>query len=145
MINSLFPCALRVEVKRAFKFELFALLFLLAGCAAKVAMPASEGFSQKKFIVSESGQKSLIFVKNASGIYHFAWFDMKSVPIARKALKSEPCDEFGVCAKFENEGFFPPNSHAEKLFLQILENAHRFKFELNVDGRRYEVENAPIS
>ena len=133
-------------VKTAFKFELLALLLLaFFGCAGRVAMPPSEGFSQKKFIVSQDGAKSLIFVKNAGGIYHFAWLDMKSVPIARKVLKSERCREFGVCAKFENEGFFPPNSHAEKLFLQILENAHRFKFELNVDGRNYEVENAPIS
>ena len=127
------------------RFLILALLpFLMCGCASKFTLGDTPEFSQKHFLVETDGVKSQIFVRKDENLYHFVWLDMLKAPIARKFLKFGNCGK-QICAQFENDGFLPPNKKAENLFLNLLQNIEKDKFELNLQGQIYKVLNANLS
>ena len=121
-----------------------ALLVLFCGCAKQVNLEKAPEFGQKHFIVESGGGKSQIFARSDENLYHFVWLDMMRVPIARKFLHLKDCGE-KICGEFENDGFLPPNKEAENLFLNLLENIEKSKFEINLDNKIYKVKNANLS
>lgn len=120
-------------------FILLCAAFFIGGCARKAPEQIAE-FSQKQFILTdELGVKSRALISKispASGEesrYKLVWLDMLGAPIARKIL-SITGDE----AKFRNDGFLPPDSQSEQVFLALLENADKANFAINAKGRRYD-------
>ena len=120
-------------------FILLCAAFFISGCARKAPEQIAE-FSQKQFILTDpNGVKSRALISKispASGKnsrYKLVWLDMLGAPIARKIL-SIAGDE----AKFRNDGFLPPDSQSERVFLALLENADKPNFTINAKGRRYD-------
>ena len=113
--------------------------FFIGGCAHKAPEQIVE-FSQKQFILTdELGVKSRALISKispASGEesrYKLVWLDMLGAPIARKILSIK-----GGEAKFRNDGFLPPDSQSERVFLALLENADKANFTINAKGHRYD-------
>ena len=120
-------------------FILLCAAFFIGGCARKAPEQIAE-FSQKQFILTdELGVKSRALISKispASGEesrYKLVWLDMLGAPIARKILSIK-----GGEAKFRNDGFLPPDSQSERVFLALLENADKANFTINAKGRRYD-------
>jgi len=118
---------------------LFCAAFFIGGCAHKAPEQIAE-FSQKQFILTdELGVKSRALISKispASGEesrYKLVWLDMLGAPIARKILSIADGE-----AKFRNDGFLPPDSQSERVFLALLENADKANFTINAKGRRYD-------
>ena len=119
-------------------FILLCTAFFIGGCAHKAPERIAE-FSQKQFILTdELGAKSRALISKISPAngeesrYKLVWLDMLGAPIARKILSIE-----GGEAKFRNDGFLPPDSQSERVFLALLENADKPNFTINAKGRRY--------
>lgn len=123
------------------------LILIISGCSRGVQLQTMPDFKQKHFLIDFNGIKSQIFTRKGENFYHFVWLDIMKAPIARKFLKFENCakDSDKICAKFENDGFLPPNKNAENLFLNLLENIEKKEFELNLQGQIYKVKNAILS
>ena len=120
-------------------FVLLCAAFFIGGCAHKAPEQIAE-FSQKQFILTDTnGVKSRALISKispASGEesrYKLVWLDMLGAPIARKILSIT-----GGEAKFRNDGFLPPDSQSERVFLALLENADKPIFTINAKGRRYD-------
>ena len=120
-------------------FVLLCAAFFIGGCAHKAPEQIAE-FSQKQFILTDpNGVKSRALISKispASGEesrYKLVWLDMLGAPIARKILSIK-----GGEAKFRNDGFLPPDSQSERVFLALLENADKANFTINSKGRRYD-------
>ena len=120
-------------------FILLCAAFFIGGCAHKAPEQIAE-FSQKQFILTdELGVKSRALISKISpasgedGRYKLVWLDMLGAPIARKILSIK-----GGEAKFRNDGFLPPDSQSERVFLALLENADKVNFAINAKGRRYD-------
>lgn len=120
-------------------FILLCAAFFIDGCARKAPEQIAE-FSQKQFILTDpNGVKSRALISKispASGEesrYKLVWLDMLGAPIARKILSIK-----GGEAKFRNDGFLPPDSQSERVFLALLENADKANFTINAKGRRYD-------
>ena len=120
-------------------FILLCAAFFIGGCARKAPERIAE-FSQKQFILTdELGVKSRALISQISPAngeesrYKLVWLDMLGAPIARKILSIE-----GGEAKFRNDGFLPPDSQSEQVFLALLENADKANFTINAKGRRYD-------
>lgn len=120
-------------------FILLYAAFFIGGCARKAPGQIAE-FSQKQFILTDpNGVKSRALISKispASGEesrYKLVWLDMLGAPIARKILSIK-----GGEAKFRNDGFLPPDSQSERVFLALLENADKANFTINAKGRRYD-------
>ena len=120
-------------------FILLCAAFFIGGCARKAPERIAE-FSQKQFILTdELGVKSRALISKispASGEesrYKLVWLDMLGAPIARKILSIK-----GGEAKFRNDGFLPPDSQSERVFLALLRNADKANFTINAKGRRYD-------
>ncbi|WP_298703857.1 hypothetical protein [uncultured Campylobacter sp.] len=120
-------------------FILLCTAFFIDGCARKAPEQIAE-FSQKQFILTdELGVKSRALISKISpasgedGRYKLVWLDMLGAPIARKILSIK-----GGEAKFRNDGFLPPDSQSERVFLVLLENADKANFTINAKGRRYD-------
>ena len=120
-------------------FILLCAAFFIGGCARKAPEQIAE-FSQKQFILTdELGVKSRALISKISpasgeeGRYKLVWLDMLGAPIARKILSIA-----GGEAKFRNDGFLPPDSQSERVFLALLENADKANFTINAKGRRYD-------
>ena len=120
-------------------FILLCAAFFISGCAHKAPERIAE-FSQKQFILTDpNGVKSRALISKispASGEesrYKLVWLDMLGAPIARKILSIK-----GGEAKFRNDGFLPPDSQSERVFLALLENADKPNFTINAKGRRYD-------
>ncbi|WP_298062721.1 hypothetical protein [uncultured Campylobacter sp.] len=120
-------------------FVLLCAAFFISGCARKAPEQIAE-FSQKQFILTDTnGVKSRALISKispASGEesrYKLVWLDMLGAPIARKILSIK-----GSEAKFSNDGFLPPDSQSERVFLALLENADKANFTINAKGRRYD-------
>ncbi|WP_297942254.1 hypothetical protein [uncultured Campylobacter sp.] len=120
-------------------FILLCAAFFIDGCARKAPEQIAE-FSQKQFILTdELGVKSRALISKISpasgedGRYKLVWLDMLGAPIARKILSIK-----GGEAKFRNDGFLPPDSQSERVFLALLENADKPNFTINAKGRRYD-------
>ena len=120
-------------------FILLCAAFFIGGCAHKAPERIAE-FSQKQFILTdEFGVKSRALISKispASGEesrYKLVWLDMLGAPIARKILSIK-----GGEAKFRNDGFLPPDSQSERVFLALLQNADKANFTINAKGRRYD-------
>lgn len=120
-------------------FILLCAAFFIGGCAHKAPERIAE-FSQKQFILTdEFGVKSRALISKispASGEesrYKLVWLDMLGAPIARKILSIADSE-----AKFRNDGFLPPDSQSERVFLALLENADKANFTINAKGRRYD-------
>lgn len=120
-------------------FILLCAAFFIGGCAHKAPEQIAE-FSQKQFILTDpNGVKSRALISKispASGEesrYKLVWLDMLGAPIARKILSIK-----GGEAKFRNDGFLPPDSQSERVFLALLENADKANFTINSKGRRYD-------
>ena len=120
-------------------FILLCAAFFIGGCARKAPEQITE-FSQKQFILTDTnGVKSRALISKispASGEesrYKLVWLDMLGAPIARKILSIK-----GGEAKFRNDGFLPPDSQSERVFLALLENADKANFTINSKGRRYD-------
>ena len=120
-------------------FVLLCAAFFIDGCARKAPERIAE-FSQKQFILTdELGVKSRALISKispASGEenrYKLVWLDMLGAPIARKILSIK-----GGESKFRNDGFLPPDSQSERVFLALLENADKANFTINAKGRRYD-------
>ena len=120
-------------------FILLCAAFFIGGCARKAPERIAE-FSQKQFILTDpNGVKSRALISKispASGEesrYKLVWLDMLGAPIARKILSIK-----GGEAKFRNDGFLPPDSQSERVFLVLLENADKPNFTINAKGRRYD-------
>ena len=120
-------------------FILLCAAFFIGGCAHKAPERIAE-FSQKQFILTdELGVKSRALISKISpangeeGRYKLVWLDMLGAPIARKILSIA-----GGESKFRNDGFLPPDSQSERVFLALLENANKANFTINAKGRRYD-------
>ena len=120
-------------------FILLCAAFFIGGCARKAPGQIAE-FNQKQFILTDTnGVKSRALISKispASGKesrYKLVWLDMLGAPIARKILSIK-----GGEAKFRNDGFLPPDSQSERVFLVRLENADKPNFTMNAKGRRYD-------
>ena len=120
-------------------FILLCAAFFIGGCARKAPGQIAE-FSQKQFILTDTnGVKSRALISKISpangeeGRYKLVWLDMLGAPIARKILSIA-----GSEAKFRNDGFLPPDSQSERVFLALLENADKPNFTINAKGRRYD-------
>ncbi len=120
-------------------FILLCAAFFIDGCARKAPEQIAE-FNQKQFILTdELGVKSRALISKISpangeeGRYKLVWLDMLGAPIARKILSIK-----GSEAKFRNDGFLPPDSQSERVFLALLENADKPNFTINAKGRRYD-------
>ena len=120
-------------------FILLCAAFFIGGCVRKAPEWIAE-FSQKQFILTdELGVKSRALISKISpangeeGRYKLVWLDMLGAPISRKILSIE-----GGEAKFRNDGFLPPDSQSEQVFLALLENADKANFTINAKGRRYD-------
>ncbi len=120
-------------------FILLCAAFFIGGCARKAPGQIAE-FSQKQFILTdELGVKSRALISKISPAngeksrYKLVWLDMLGAPIARKILSIK-----GGEAKFRNDGFLPPDSQSERVFLALLENADKANFAINAKGRRYD-------
>ena len=120
-------------------FILLCAAFFIGGCARKAPERIAE-FSQKQFILTdELGVKSRALISKISpasgeeGRYKLVWLDMLGAPIARKILSIK-----GGEAKFRNDGFLPPDSQSERVFLALLENANKANFTISAKGRRYD-------
>ena len=120
-------------------FILLCAAFFIGGCARKAPEQIAE-FSQKQFILTdELGVKSRALISKISpangeeGRYKLVWLDMLGAPIARKILSIK-----GGEAKFRNDGFLPPDSQSERVFLALLENVDKANFTINAKGRRYD-------
>ena len=120
-------------------FILLCAAFFIGGCARKAPEQIAE-FSQKQFILTdELGVKSRALISKISPVsgeesrYKLVWLDMLGAPIARKILSIK-----GGEAKFRNDGFLPPDSQSERVFLALLENADKANFTINSKGRRYD-------
>ena len=120
-------------------FILLCAAFFIGGCARKAPGQIAE-FNQKQFILTDTnGVKSRALISKispASGKesrYKLVWLDMLGAPIARKILSIK-----GGEAKFRNDGFLPPDSQSERVFLVRLENADKPNFTINAKGRRYD-------
>ena len=120
-------------------FILLCAAFFIGGCARKAPEQIAE-FSQKQFILTdELGVKSRALISKISPAngeksrYKLVWLDMLGAPIARKILSIK-----GGEAKFRNDGFLPPDSQSERVFLALLENADKANFAINAKGRRYD-------
>ena len=120
-------------------FILLCAAFFIGGCARKAPEQIAE-FSQKQFILTdELGVKSRALISKISPAsseesrYKLVWLDMLGAPIARKILSITDGE-----AKFRNDGFLPPDSQSERVFLALLENADKPNFTINAKGRRYD-------
>nr|WP_314374092.1 hypothetical protein [uncultured Campylobacter sp.] len=120
-------------------FILLCAAFFIGGCARKAPEQIAE-FSQKQFILTdELGVKSraliskILPVSGEESRYKLVWLDMLGAPISRKILSIK-----GGEAKFRNDGFLPPDSQSERVFLALLENADKANFTINAKGRRYD-------
>ena len=120
-------------------FILLCAAFFIGGCAHKAPERIAE-FSQKQFILTdELGVKSRALISKISPVsgeesrYKLVWLDMLGAPIARKILSIAHGE-----AKFRNDGFLPPDSQSERVFLALLENADKANFTINAKGRRYD-------
>ena len=120
-------------------FILLCAAFFIDGCARKAPEQIAE-FNQKQFILTdELGVKSRALISKISPAngeesrYKLVWLDMLGAPIARKILSIK-----GSEAKFRNDGFLPPDSQSERIFLALLENADKPNFTINAKGRRYD-------
>ena len=120
-------------------FILLCAAFFIGGCARKAPEQIAE-FSQKQFILTdELGVKSRALISKISPAsseesrYKLVWLDMLGAPISRKILSIE-----GGEAKFCNDGFLPPDSQSERVFLALLENVDKANFTINAKGRRYD-------
>ena len=120
-------------------FILLCAAFFIGGCARKAPEQIAE-ISQKQFILTdELGVKSRALISKISPVsgeesrYKLVWLDMLGAPIARKILSIK-----GGEAKFRNDGFLPPDSQSERVFLVLLENADKPNFTINAKGRRYD-------
>lgn len=120
-------------------FILLCAAFFIGGCAHKAPERIAE-FSQKQFILTDpNGVKSRALISKISPAngeesrYKLVWLDMLGAPIARKILSIK-----GGEAKFRNDGFLPPDSQSERVFLALLENADKANFTINAKGRRYD-------
>ena len=120
-------------------FILLCAAFFIDGCARKAPEQIAE-FSQKQFILTdELGVKSRALISKISPAngeesrYKLVWLDMLGAPIARKILSIK-----GGEAKFRNDGFLPPDSQSERVFLALLQNADKPNFTINAKGRRYD-------
>ena len=120
-------------------FILLCAVFFIGGCARKAPEQIAE-FSQKQFILTdELGVKSRALISKISPAngeesrYKLVWIDILGAPIARKILSIK-----GGEAKFRNDGFLPPDSQSERVFLSLLENADKANFAINAKGRRYD-------
>ena len=120
-------------------FILLCAAFFIGGCAHKAPERIAE-FSQKQFILTdELGVKSRALISKISPVsgeesrYKLVRLDMLGAPIARKILSIK-----GGEAKFRNDGFLPPDSQSERVFLALLENADKANFTINAKGRRYD-------
>ena len=120
-------------------FILLCAAFFIGGCARKAPEQIAE-FSQKQFILTdELGVKSRALISQISPAngeesrYKLVWRDRLGAPIARKILSIK-----GGEAKFRNDGFLPPDSQSERVFLALLENADKANFTINAKGRRYD-------
>ncbi|WP_297961104.1 hypothetical protein [uncultured Campylobacter sp.] len=120
-------------------FILLCAAFFIDGCARKAPEQIAE-FNQKQFILTdELGVKSRALISKISPAngeesrYKLVWLDMLGAPIARKILSIK-----GSEAKFRNDGFLPPDSQSERVFLALLENADKPNFTINAKGRRYD-------
>ena len=121
-------------------FVLLCAAFFIGGCARKAPERIAE-ISQKQFILTdELGVKSRALISKISPAngeesrYKLVWLDMLGAPIARKILSITGGGE----AKFRNDGFLPPDSQSERVFLALLENADKPNFTINAKGRRYD-------
>lgn len=120
-------------------FVLLCAAFFISGCTRKAPEQIAE-FSQKQFILTdELGVKSRALISKISPAngeesrYKLVWLDMLGAPIARKILSIK-----GGEAKFRNDGFLPPDSQSERVFLALLGNADKANFAINAKGRRYD-------
>ena len=120
-------------------FILLCAVFFIGGCARKAPEQIAE-FSQKQFILTdELGVKSRALISKISPAngeesrYKLVWLDMLGAPIARKILSIK-----GGEAKFRNDGFLPPDSQSERVFLALLGNADKANFTINAKERRYD-------
>ena len=120
-------------------FILLCAAFFISGCARKAPERIAE-FSQKQFILTDPNVvKSRALISKISPAsseesrYKLVWLDMLGAPIARKILSIADGE-----AKFRNDGFLPPDSQSERVFLALLENADKPNFTINAKRRRYD-------
>lgn len=104
-----------MEFKKVLNFiSIFAVAFVLGGCAAKAKfdVPQIVNFDKREFeVISQSGS-NLLYISHEKEDYYFTMINSMGTPLARRVLR--------LSGEFEAIGFLPPNSAYNELFVKIL-------------------------
>ena len=104
-----------MRFKKVLNFiSIFAVAFVLGGCAAKAKfdVPQIVNFDKREFeVISQSGS-NLLYISHEKEDYYFTMINSMGTPLARRVLRPN--------GEFETVGFLPPNSAYNELFVKIL-------------------------
>ena len=104
-----------MSFKKVLSFiSIFAVAFVLGGCAAKAKfdVPQIVNFDKREFeVISQSGS-NLLYVSHEKEDFYFTMINSMGTPLARRVLRPS--------GEFEAIGFLPPNSAYNELFVKIL-------------------------
>ncbi|WP_299026678.1 hypothetical protein [uncultured Campylobacter sp.] len=105
-----------MSFKKVLSFiSIFAVAFVLGGCAAKAKfdVPQIVNFDKREFeVISQSGS-NLLYVSHEKEDFYFTMINSMGTPLARRVLRPS--------GEFEAIGFLPPNSAYNELFVKILD------------------------
>ena len=94
--------------------SIFAVAFVLGGCAAKAKfdVPQIVNFDKREFeVISQSGS-NLLYISHEKEDFYFTMINSMGTPLARRVLRPS--------GEFEAIGFLPPNSAYNELFIKVL-------------------------
>ncbi|WP_298057997.1 hypothetical protein [uncultured Campylobacter sp.] len=104
-----------MRFKKVLNFiSIFAVAFVLGGCAAKAKfdVPQIVNFDKREFeVISKSGS-NLLYISHEKEDYYFTMINSMGTPLARRVLRPN--------GEFEAIGFLPPNSAYNELFIKVL-------------------------
>ena len=104
-----------MRFKKVLNFiSIFAVAFVLGGCAAKAKfdVPQIVNFDKREFEVISQNGSNLLYISHEKEDYYFTMINSMGTPLARRVLRPN--------GEFEAVGFLPPNSAYNELFVKIL-------------------------
>ncbi len=104
-----------MRFKKVLNFiSIFAVAFVLGGCAAKAKfdVPQIVNFDKREFEVTSQSGSNLLYISHEKEDYYFTMINSMGTPLARRVLRPN--------GEFEAIGFLPPNSAYNELFIKVL-------------------------
>ena len=104
-----------MRFKKVLNFiSIFAVAFVLGGCAAKAKfdVPQIVNFDKREFEVTSQSGSNLLYISHEKEDYYFTMINSMGTPLARRVLRPN--------GEFEAVGFLPPNSAYNELFIKVL-------------------------